>query len=867
MKQHLSGSAAGVKVDHTLSMAMHHRGRNRRRWELVLLAMIGTVSVIFTFLTMFLPLCDSALLVSIAALLLGFFAYHADHPDSTHYTLLVFLLGSAVFFYWKRNELTEGLLYILNNVYQTIYLTDWQYFTISGAYDQITVTTMTLCFALIPIEWLLVYAVMRYQNFFLAALVTFPFVEVGFFFGIAPDHVPAAGLAAFWCGMGAVQLAAGSGSYRQRSLTGFVRRRAAFVPVPSLRFLLTESCGILTALLVFGLCMLAQFGMDKFHYVRPDAVKEMRTNFQYYAASIDWSDLSTIFPFLSQEPEGVPETTVELGRTERREFQNSLVAQVDMTTRPLGRTYLRYSTYDTYDRTRWRSQTTLDPQQSAMFDELSFYPQEFLFYTAQSLGFERTQMTLRDAEDTLAQSVPYGFETAEGISCTDDRYVQTATSTYTLFAGQDYENLLLNTITYDVRAETQLAICPETDQAAIARYLQGREDEIVQFPQSSIYGSIYYGGEEGLARRAEAAVLAACGYTDFAFAQYTAVPDSDEMREIYAGYSDLFEGFDARTATAAETMLLLERIRERLCAQVTYSLAPGRTPPGEDYIRFFLCENRKGYCTHYATAGTVLARMAGIPARYCEGYLVDGSSLREDGDHFTTRLLDSNAHAWTEIWIDGFGWVPFEFTFSYFVPPELPTEPVTEPPTEVLSEDPTEATIESITETAHVPLEIETRVQPTEQVPDTPRHPHLGAVLSVLGILIAYAGLVLLFVFWRRRVIDKREMRLMDPIGDAAAAYAWTLLLDVMARCGVNIHAGSAESLMQEAVSKCAGFLAEETLRATLAVGTKLRYSPHGLKETERDLVISSYRTLVRNYYDACDPIRKFWLKWIVHLV
>ncbi|MFR6496913.1 MAG: transglutaminase-like domain-containing protein [Ruminococcus sp.] len=68
----------------------------------------------------------------------------------------------------------------------------------------------------------------------------------------------------------------------------------------------------------------------------------------------------------------------------------------------------------------------------------------------------------------------------------------------------------------------------------------------------------------------------------------------------------------------------------------------GKTPRTRDFVNFFLLENQKGYCVHYATAGTILARHLGIPARYCEGYLVgedilDSASVDSDGYRGTKR--------------------------------------------------------------------------------------------------------------------------------------------------------------------------------------------------------------------------------------
>lgn len=92
-----------------------------------------------------------------------------------------------------------------------------------------------------------------------------------------------------------------------------------------------------------------------------------------------------------------------------------------------------------------------------------------------------------------------------------------------------------------------------------------------------------------------------------------------------------------------------------------YSYTPGRVPEGADFVDYFLFENKKGYCTSFATAIAVLGRSIGIPTRYVEGYVVDYGDKDDSG----YLVRNSDAHAWAEAYFDGVGWIPFEATPSY----------------------------------------------------------------------------------------------------------------------------------------------------------------------------------------------------------
>ena len=76
----------------------------------------------------------------------------------------------------------------------------------------------------------------------------------------------------------------------------------------------------------------------------------------------------------------------------------------------------------------------------------------------------------------------------------------------------------------------------------------------------------------------------------------------------------------------------------------------------EDFAQWFLEESETGYCVHFATAGAVLLRALGIPARYVSGYMVNTRVGTP------TEVLVSDAHAWVEYWLPGFGWTMLECT-------------------------------------------------------------------------------------------------------------------------------------------------------------------------------------------------------------
>ncbi|MCL2089101.1 MAG: transglutaminase domain-containing protein [Oscillospiraceae bacterium] len=144
------------------------------------------------------------------------------------------------------------------------------------------------------------------------------------------------------------------------------------------------------------------------------------------------------------------------------------------------------------------------------------------------------------------------------------------------------------------------------------------------------------------------------------WAKYTDVPQRSQERIL-----DL--ALEISEAAGAENNYdRVKAIEMWLSNQMRYTLTPRKRPAGRDFVEHFLFDGREGYCTAYASAMVMLVRSMGIPARYSEGYAMP--SRPNDDNVF--QVKSNNAHAWPEVYFEGFGWIPFEptseFTEKYY---------------------------------------------------------------------------------------------------------------------------------------------------------------------------------------------------------
>ena len=131
-------------------------------------------------------------------------------------------------------------------------------------------------------------------------------------------------------------------------------------------------------------------------------------------------------------------------------------------------------------------------------------------------------------------------------------------------------------------------------------------------------------------------------------------------------YSSLPPGYNPRTYELAAT--LLDRARQQNSPPVArdlvnmalsqlknggyrYTLEPGVF--GQHSADEFWFDRKQGFCEHITSAFVVLMRALGIPARVVTGY--QGGEYNRLGGFWVVRQRD--AHAWSEVWLAGEGWV------------------------------------------------------------------------------------------------------------------------------------------------------------------------------------------------------------------
>lgn len=165
----------------------------------------------------------------------------------------------------------------------------------------------------------------------------------------------------------------------------------------------------------------------------------------------------------------------------------------------------------------------------------------------------------------------------------------------------------------------------------------------------------------------------------------------DELKEAIDSHFASMEDSSLRDAKESDyedvneyRQAMVDLIYQDYFTNFEYTMSPGSTPYSRDVVDYFINDSKRGYCAHFASSAVMMLRAKGVPARYIEGYCVPIGIIEENGriqnkldinDWYegentlgtdmqvvTAAVNDSYCHAWIEVYLEGYGFVPFEVT-------------------------------------------------------------------------------------------------------------------------------------------------------------------------------------------------------------
>jgi protein-glutamine gamma-glutamyltransferase len=129
--------------------------------------------------------------------------------------------------------------------------------------------------------------------------------------------------------------------------------------------------------------------------------------------------------------------------------------------------------------------------------------------------------------------------------------------------------------------------------------------------------------------------------------EYLALPDGFNPRTLQLAAELQRDPRYARANNTQWVEVAMQRLRNE---GYRYTLEPGVS--GQHSADEFWFDRKEGFCEHIASSFVILMRALNVPARIVTGYQ---GGERNSVDGFWT-VRQSDAHAWTEVWLEGQGW-------------------------------------------------------------------------------------------------------------------------------------------------------------------------------------------------------------------
>lgn len=874
MKHTTTSISLHIQPDPAYAMS----GPRRNGWNLLtlLLALLGFAGTLTVLFSLYQPECRTGMvcIIAIAGFFLGTFSQLLPRYCGRISAICLLLVLAVLVL--RVSHTTAGIQYIINTIYSNAHHTDIPYYTVSAAYDPVSCVTLVVCCFTVLLAYFIAFFTIKHPHFTLTVGLTFLLLEPGLYLGLSVKPIAMAPLLAYWCGMLALRLAMPCGDTQPKA----ARHTAAV-------------CGSVTALFVLAVYTAVVLLGTLGGYRRSDADRQRKNDLSHSLSDFDIQNLPESFRMLGASL-GFENTShvSKLGTKSSLHFRDEPELTLTFDTLPDSTMYLKGYTGGEYKDNSWTApaKNTDAAHEKTVYDIIEKYdcaPQNFPFLFQRSLlpdtGTFTCTITPEKRDSRYYQ--PY-VSFSSDVSFFDDWDIRPDDREMYSWTVSDPQTWVIATLADADLQEYQMKMKNIGENTSIQKFLEtlGFSDTGTEISARFKESQAAVSPEEIRGKVIPSMLLESLAYRDYAKDAYKKLPDEGALKDVYEALPASLT--EKHPETAEEQYEALCEIRAWMAERTEYTTAPGKTPSTRDFISFFLMENHKGYCMHYASAGTILARYLGIPARYCEGYLVGNDMLKSaevSDDGYTVTLTDRQAHAWCEFYIDGYGWMPFEMTPGYYgtnasAQSTDPSDPKTTTATaESAATTASQASLTSTTKAAETISGSSAATMPDDtensesnnSLPPEAAHNSFPPWLmrTLLGILIVgiLIGAIVLLRLWD---IRRRNRILLDTLHPRQAVLtAYRYLFRLLRWSGLRYDGQLLMDFCEEAVGHLEKkHLPSEAVAQIIPMALAMDLGQKHPEKSAQTEAAASVQALAQSIYASCDPLKRICMKYILHL-
>ncbi len=816
---------SGIRVTDNISFIVPKRNNYINIISVLCVAFLGLIGIVFSFLTMFdIAVSEWKLILTYTVFFSVLFSIIYIIPGKLRLGLIPIFLLYGFIVYRNWDDIVYGFMVVSNKIYSLIKPKKPECFKLGAALiskdEAAVIFLVTVIFIIAAI---IGYATILRPNFYISFLVTFPFLELGWYFGQAPKHIFAFMVIIYWVCMIVLQ----NSGYRQRKKSktaGFFRKGSHFSAKPGVRFSTAGTSCFMILMVSVIIISLTSAVLKMTDYKRSEKLNITRNNMKEAVSQFTFDDLGA----------SIKRFSTVIGMGEYRSYSHKLGN-------------LKSITFD--------NKTDLIVKSSA-YSENTIYMKGYAGSVYDGKSWNSFNNSVYDEYEDMFEICR---ETGEYPQNMINRYM-TDSEIAIISVNTKYKNERYNYVPYGSSPRGKITYIFDT----VIELENKKQYEFIT-PLNQRFEYLFENSGSEVLNEFEKQ------YTKFVFDNYLSVQDNEEMEQLRELITDQEYSSDLQK---------LNFIKSVLADNAEYTLKPGKTPSDRDFVNYFLLENHKGYCVHFATSGVILARMMGIPARYAEGYVISredfcNSNMQPDGT-YKIEIKDNRAHAWAEIYITGKGWVPFEFTPSSAAAFSTSDETDTTAPdlylpvsSETTTAKETEASVQSDTFSETTSDSGETKAQVITDNSGVHKSNNSIKVdynsFLIISVIVFMLMLILFIILRRYIVIQKRSRHFQNKNIPSALIYIYGYTLDLLNVCGFNLGNMQYLEFAEFTEKRSELFKSGDFVKMTeIVLCAKL--SKEVMHETERKFMISSAEKLLSTIYKRQSFLGKIKMKYIKNL-
>ena len=602
-----------IEKEIILSKNFHLSSSAYEKWYLkvflVIMCFFGVFGATFSFITSFDLEIHKLMIITFMILFIALFSTIFFKRKYTNILIIAINIVYILLYFLFKNIVIYGVINICNEINNKLSsITGGILLDISSLVsEEININLeasmgISLIFIMFIITEAVCYSIIYKNNFILLLIVTLPCIEIGVFFAIMPDILPFLMLIICW-------IVASSFSIFKVSLKNKEefkynkRKKKYYYANGRVKRNIKIKSGMILAIITFLLFFLVFLVYPKEKYL---GNKELMDTKREMAQYINNEEFKKIFSLFSSSATGGINGG-KLGLVESIEYDNKtdLIVKADQFNDDI---YLKGYIGEVYTGHSWEniSSSTYRKYKNLLGD-----------ICTQNLNYESAEQYISYYEEEKIIQI-------ENVGANDKYIYAPYNANYE--ANKDIFNF-----------HNDSFVSPKANKKSYSFYYYPYEFDNYLYTQFD---------EEYLDKENK--------YREYVYDVYTKLPEST-LNKVKEEYEDLGKRDDYSVDDK------IELAKEIINSETSYTLSPGKLPRGKDFVEYFLFENKKGYCTHYASSACVLLRMWGVPSRYVEGYLVKSYGTLSN----EVSVKDSSAHAWVEVYIDGIGWRIVDVTPGY----------------------------------------------------------------------------------------------------------------------------------------------------------------------------------------------------------